>query len=56
MGKTDRTAPKTMGLSKTTLQQATTHREPTVRKQEMLGNASQTIYGRFRKQQRQSQQ
>jgi hypothetical protein len=53
MGKTHITAPKTMGLSKKTLRQATTHREPTVRKQEMLGNASQTIYGRCRKQQRQ---
>jgi hypothetical protein len=53
MGKTHRTAPETLGLSKTTLRQATTHLEPTVRKQEMLGNASQTISGRCRKQQRQ---
>jgi hypothetical protein len=52
MGKTHRTASATLGLSKTTLRQATMHREPTVRKQEMLGNASQTISGRCRKQQR----
>jgi hypothetical protein len=30
MGKTHRTAPETLGLSKKTLRQATTHREPTV--------------------------
>jgi hypothetical protein len=52
MGQTHRTATETLGLSKTTLRQATTHREPTVQKQEMLGNPSQTISGRCRKQQR----
>jgi hypothetical protein len=51
MGKTHRTAPETLELSKAALRQATTHREPTVRKQEMLGNAIQTIYGQCRKQQ-----
>jgi hypothetical protein len=45
MGKTHITAPETLGLSKTTLRQATAHRGPTVRKQEMLGNAVQTIPG-----------
>jgi hypothetical protein len=49
MGKTHRTAPKTLGLSKTALRQATTHRDPTVQKQESLGNSSQPIYGRCRK-------
>jgi hypothetical protein len=49
VGKTHITAPETMGLTKTTLRQATAHRDPTVRKQEMLGNDSQTISGRCRK-------
>jgi hypothetical protein len=38
MGKINRTATETMGLSKTAPQQGTPHREPMVQKQEMLGN------------------